>query len=124
MDNETKELLDEMKKTPLSLNEASELIKWKDNRWWEVERKVVGGMIYPDTYKFAMSGEWQTYYMGKPVSGLKEAVEMNLSPIELAKMEMARDYGNMLDQSIVDMGGFEAMVEAYAAGVPIEDILA
>lgn len=118
--------MDVRREKPLSVGEALELIKWKETTLENATKKVLVGDGYGVAYPSmaGWNGKCQWYFMGKPVSSIWEAVEMVLTPKEFAMVEMAYAYEDMLWQDADDLGGFDEMAEAYAAGVPIEDILA
>lgn len=118
--------MDVSREKPLSFSEAVELIKWKETTLENATKKVLVGDGYGTSFREVIpyfGGKVQRYFMGKPVNSIREAAEMLLSPTEKAMVEIADAYDQIIEQHWHDGGGFDEMAKAYAAGVPIEDIL-
>jgi len=106
----------------LSKQEAVELVSWSD----QVFKQAVASANsnWNLVAKFLMpraSGEDILLF----ATLMKEAWNVLIETLthdEFMWFQLARDYGVLLDYD-KEHGGFDSMAEAYAAGVPLEDII-
>jgi hypothetical protein len=113
----------------LTEKKARELVAWKDAMFKDAADAVIK-RANPSWERFSQFLRFPRQN-GKPgiifdalTSTAAQYLDETLSRNEKIQMKLALDYEVILAKSEEDGGGFEAMAEAYAAGVPLEDILA
>lgn len=113
---------------PLTKEEARELVKWKED-CFKIALDAVIASSNPAWAQYStLFFPRQNGKTGIIFKVLTEAavnyMNENMTESEIQHYEIAWDYEEILWKDEDDGGGFDSMSEAYAAGVPIEDILA
>ena len=115
---------------PLTKEEAKQLMEWKD-LCFKLALDAVIARSNPAWAPYSKHIIPAPRQNGKPGIVFNVLVESainymneNMTETEIQHYVIAQDYEEILLKDEEDGGGFDSMSEAYAAGVPIEDIVA
>lgn len=104
--------------------EAIDLIDWRDSVFQDAIDKVAPQWSLVSSLMFPRQNGKSKLVFDKLMDLITETLDETLTPYQQWLFDIACDYELIIWQDEEDEGGFEAMSEAYAAGVPVEDILA
>ena len=104
--------------------EAIDLIDWRDSVFMEAVEKAAPQWSLVSTLMFPRQNGKSQIVFPKLLEIVSETLDETLTPYQKWLFELACDYERIVWKDEEDEGGFDAMAEAYASGVPVEDILA
>lgn len=107
-----------------SKDEVSNLIEWRDSVFMEAVEKAAPQWSLVSSLMFPRQNGKPKLVFDKLMDIAMETLDETLTPYQKWLFNLACDYEQIILKDEEDEGGFEAMAEEYAAGVPVEDILA